>query len=56
MSINSVAGSATYQVPITPKAVTDDERTESAAVKNKEAETGKESAVAVKKTQVDTQA
>ncbi len=37
-----------YQVPQGPRAQTDDEQTESQAVKIKEAQTGKDSAVAVK--------
>ena len=36
-----------YQVPTTPQAKADDERTESQAVRNQEAETGKDKAVAV---------
>ncbi|MDB5366912.1 MAG: hypothetical protein JWM77_2839 [Rhodospirillales bacterium] len=47
MSISSVAGSGSYQVPITAKAQTADEKTESNTVKAKEAETGKDSAAAV---------
>ncbi len=35
-----------YQVPATPKAKQDDERTESAAVKEREAVSGKDAAVA----------
>jgi hypothetical protein len=49
MSISSVAGSGSYQVPITAKAQTADEKTESNTVKAKEAETGKDSAAAVQK-------
>ena len=48
MSVSSIAASVPqYQVPTTPQAKTDDERTESIAVKNREAATGKESAVPV---------
>jgi hypothetical protein len=36
-----------YQVPATPKAKQDDERTESVATKAKEAATGKDAAVQV---------
>ena len=51
MSISPVSHSVPqYQVPQTPKAKLDDERTESAATKIKEAETGKDSAVAVNTT------
>jgi len=48
MSISGVSSVPTYQVPNTAQAKTDDERTESTAVKQKEAETGKDSAVQVK--------
>lgn len=37
-----------YQVPTTPQAKNDDERTESIAVKNREATTGKDVAVPLK--------
>ena len=37
-----------YQVPATPKAKADDERSESVAVKQREAVTGKDAAVASK--------
>ena len=48
MSISAVGASTPqYQVPVTPQAKTDDERTESVAVKNKEAATGKDSATRV---------
>ena len=48
MNVSSVGGSMPqYRVPTTPQAKTDDERTESIAVKNREAETGKDSAVPV---------
>ena len=49
MSVSSVSSVAQYQVPTTPKAKQDDERTESMAVKAKEAATGKDAAVPVKK-------
>ncbi len=56
----SVVGTSTpqYQVPLTSQAKTDDERTESNAVKQTEASTGKDSAVLVKKSShaVDTKA
>ena len=45
-----------YQVPVTPQAKSDDERTESTTVRAKEAETGKDSAVAVKSNSVDIKA
>jgi hypothetical protein len=38
-----------YRVPTTPQAKTDDERTESIAIKNREAATGKDSAVPANK-------
>lgn len=48
MSISAVSGgSYQYQAPVTPKAQLDDERTESAATKLKEAATGKDSPVPV---------
>jgi hypothetical protein len=48
MSISSVGSSMPqYQVPTTPQAKANDERTESQAVRNQEAETGKDKAVAV---------
>ena len=54
MSVSAVSGSVPrYEVPQTPSAKTDDERTESMAVKTKEAQTGKDSAVAIKKSAVD---
>jgi len=54
MSISAVSSSVpTYQVPNTAQAKTDDERTESATVKQKEAETGKDSAVKVNTSHVD---
>jgi len=54
MSISSVSSSIpTYQVPQTPQAKTDDERTESMTVKAKEANTGKDSPVQVKTCRVD---
>jgi hypothetical protein len=57
MSILAVSGSVPqYQVPQTPSAKTDDERTESMAIKAKEAQTGKDSAVPVKKSAVDIKA
>jgi hypothetical protein len=37
-----------YQVPATPKAKLDDERTESVALRQKEAATGKDAAVLTK--------
>jgi hypothetical protein len=44
-----------YQVPTTPQAKNDDERTESIAVKNREATSGKDAAMPVtnKTSQVD---
>jgi hypothetical protein len=49
MSISSVSSSTPqYQVPTTPQAKANDERTESQAARNQEAETGKDAAVAVK--------
>jgi hypothetical protein len=49
MSISSVSSSTPqYQVPTTPQAKANDERTESAAVRNQESESGKDAAVAVK--------
>jgi hypothetical protein len=56
--ISSVSSAATqYQVPTTAQAKTDDERTESAAVKIQEANTGKDVAVPTKsKQQVDVSA
>ena len=59
MSVSSIGGSIPqYQVPTTPQAKTDDERTESAAVKLQEAATGKDAAVPVqsKKSEVDVKA
>jgi hypothetical protein len=55
MSISGVSGSVpAYQVPQTPQAKTDDERTESMSVKTKEAQTGKDSAApVVSKSKVD---
>ena len=48
MSISPVGSSLPqYQVPTTPQAKANDERTESQAARNQEAETGKEKAVAV---------
>jgi hypothetical protein len=57
MSISAVSGAVSqYQVPQTPSAKTNDEQTESMAVKAKEAQTGKDSAVPVKKSAVDIKA
>ena len=58
MSVSGISHSApTYQVPQTPKAKTDDERTESMNVKAKEAQTGKDSAApVVSKSKVDVKA
>ena len=54
MSISAVSGAIPpYQAPQTPQAKTDDERTESMAVKTKEAQTGKDAPVQVKKSAVD---
>ena len=48
MSVSHVSSSVPqYQVPVTPTAKQDDERTESAATKAKEAATGKDAAVQV---------
>ena len=48
MSVSQVSSSfPQYQVPATPKAQQDDERTESAATKAKEVATGKDAAVQV---------
>jgi hypothetical protein len=48
MSISSVSSSTPqYQVPTTPQAKADDERTESQSVRNRESETGRDAAVAV---------
>jgi hypothetical protein len=52
-----VSGSVpTYQVPNTTQAKTDDERTESTTVKQKEAESGKEAPVKVQTSRVDVKA
>jgi hypothetical protein len=49
MSVSSVGSTQPqYQVPTTPQAKVDDERTESQAARNREAETGKDAAVPVK--------
>ena len=57
MSISGISGSTpTYQVPQTPQAKTDDERTESMSVKTKEANAGKDSPVQVKAPLVDVKA
>ncbi len=49
MSVSSVSSAVPqYQVPATPKAKLDDERTESAALKQREAATGKDAAVPTK--------
>jgi hypothetical protein len=49
MSISSVSSSTPqYQVPTTPQAKANDERTESQSARNQETETGKDVAVAVK--------
>lgn len=48
MSVSHVSNSVPqYQVPVTPKAKQDDERTESVATRAKEAATGKDAAVQV---------
>jgi hypothetical protein len=48
MSVSHVSSSVPqYQVPVTPKAKQDDERTESVATKAREATTGKDAAVQV---------
>ncbi|HET7084894.1 MAG TPA: hypothetical protein VFI23_08995 [Rhizomicrobium sp.] len=53
MSISSVSSSTPqYQVPTTPQAKANDERTESQSARNQEAETGKEKAVAVQSANV----
>ena len=53
-SISSVSGAISqYQIPQTLQAVTDDERTESIAVRTKEDETGKDSPVPVTQSAVD---
>ena len=57
MSVAAVSTSIPqYQVPQTAKAQADDERTESASVKAKEAATGKDSAVPVQTRAVDVKA
>jgi hypothetical protein len=57
MTISAVSSSVPqYQVPQTPTAKTNDEQTESMAVKAKEAQTGKDSAIPVKKSAVDIKA
>jgi hypothetical protein len=57
MSVSSIHSTVPqYQVPQTPKAQADDERTESASVKAKEATTGKDAAVQVKTSAVDVKA
>ena len=57
MSISSVGGATPqYQIPTTPQAKANDERTESQTVRNQESETGKETAVAVKSQIVDIKA
>ena len=57
MSVSAVSGSIPqYRVPQTVQAKTDDERTESMAVKAKEAETGKDSPIPAKKSGVDVRA
>ena len=49
MSVSAVSsGLPQYQVPATPKAKLDDERTESVAVRQREAVTGKDAAVPTK--------
>ena len=49
MSVSPVShGVPQYQVPATPRAKQDDERSESVAVKQREAETGKDSAIPTK--------
>ena len=54
MSISGISGSVPpYQVPNTAQAKTDDERTESTTVKQKEVETGKDAPAPVKTSRVD---
>jgi hypothetical protein len=49
MSVSSVSSALPqYQVPASPKAQLDDERTESVALKQREAVTGKDAPVATK--------
>jgi hypothetical protein len=49
MSVSSVSSALPqYQVPATPKEKLDDERTESVALKQREATTGKDAAVPTK--------
>lgn len=53
MSISSINSSVPqYQVPTTPQAKADDERTESQSVRNQESETGKDVAVTVKSSNI----
>lgn len=47
MSISSISSVTTYQVPVTAQAKADDERTESASVKAREASSGKDIAAPV---------
>ena len=56
MSVSSIGGSVPqYQMPTTPQAKANDERSESQTVRNQEAESGRESAVAVKSQSAGTQ-
>ena len=55
--VSAVSSAVQYQVPISGQAKLDDERTESAAVRIQEANTGKDTAVPVKSNnQVDIKA
>jgi len=57
MSISGISGAVPiYQVPNTAQAKTDDERTESTTVKQKEAESGKDAPAPVKTSSVDVKA
>jgi hypothetical protein len=56
MSISAISSVPTYQVPNTAQAKTDDERTESTTVKQKESATGKDSPAPVKTSGVDVKA
>ena len=57
MSVSPVSSALQqYQVPATPKAKLDDERTESAALKEREVATGKDAAVPAKSSGVNIKA
>jgi hypothetical protein len=57
MSVSAVSGAIPqYLSPQTPQAKSDDERTESMTIKAREAETGKDAPVQVKKSAVDIKA